>query len=428
VSDIPNRSFAIYYQPADTGGGFIPSLHSQEGNLSKPFFSACSILSLVFLVATTLAQTAPIIRLPITVQRQGAELVFSASPTVTGLRVALYDAQGTIVAESGSLSTSPLQWTTSAALPPGVYLGVFWLRGEGSAMKLLGRLELGATTQTLQSAEDYLRAAEPLDSPTRGTPKSRAAQRRAYEHGVKALPFFRLATKVLSEETRAHLLLVRAIQAKYGQFMLFSVAPPPLRKTKYSTQQKTTRLKQEDPQPTPEEKQEMLAAGKKAVATGKTCAEKNEALQWLAAIQSQLNQHDEQLTTLKQLASASCATTEVRAQSWYQIGVQCWQCCYELTMHYADVRRLVEEPFHYRTFTQAADQERFATCWQKGMSALEKALELQPNYAAALSYQSLLYRERQKTAASSDERRQAGATAERLAQQAAEMRRPSPAR
>jgi tetratricopeptide (TPR) repeat protein len=390
--------------------------------LSKSFFSPYTIVSLAFLFATTIAKTAPKTPLPITVQRQGTELVFSASPPVTGLRVALYDTQGTLVAESGSLSTSPLQWTTSATLPPGVYLGVFRLRGEGSAMKRWGRLELSATTQTLESAEDYLRTAEPLDAPLWGTPEYRAAQRRAYEHGVKALPFFRLAAKVLPEETRAHVLLARAILAKYGQFMLISVAPPPPA-TERAPRHQTTGRELQDPPPTPEEKQEMLAAGKKAVAAGKTCAEKNEALQWLAAIQSQLNQHDEQLATLEQLASASCATTEVRAQSWYQIGVQCWQCCYELTLRYADVKQLAQQPFHYRTFTKTADQERFAACWQKGMSALEEALALQPNYAEALLYQSLLYRERQKTAASPDERRQATATAERLAQKAVEMRR-----
>lgn len=165
----------------------------------------------------------------------------------------------------------------------------------------------------------------------------------------------------------------------------------------------------------------MLAAGQKALAVAKTCTEKTEALRCLATIQAELNQSAAQLATLEQITQASCATKEVKAQIWYIIGVDCWQCCYELTTRAADVRRLSEEPFHLRTFTKTTDQERFAACWQKGMSALEHALALQPNYAEALSYQSLLYRERQKTAASPEERLQAAATAERLAQQAAEL-------
>ena len=396
-------------------------------------FRPRTILLSALIVTTSLtisfAQTAP--ALPLEIQRQGGVITFFAQPGLSSFRAALYNQQGVLIAESGAEAMQ--RWQVPTPVQSGVYLAVFWLRGQHEATKRLARLEVQATTQKLQSVEQYLQEVKPPASVQEGTSAYRTSERRAYQRGLAAIPLLRAATKILPNETAAYLLLVQAIRIKYGQFDEARIAlplppPPPPIAGRRKNRSPESIVENKRPTPTPEEQREMLAAGQKALAVAKTCTEKTEALRWLATIQAELNQSAEQLATLEQITQASCATKEVKAQIWYIIGVYCWQCCYELTTRAADVRRLSEEPFHLRTFTKTTDQERFAACWQKGMSALEHALALQPNYAEALSYQSLLYRERQKTAASPDERLQAAATAEQLIQQAVELFRQRRAR
>ncbi len=146
-----------------------------------------------------------------------------------------------------------------------------------------------------------------------------------------------MATKVLPEESAAWLLLVQAIRLKAARFRIDLLAPPPPPPSPpASIAPKTLRRKKAKPRaeiipprPTPVEKQEMLTAGHKAVAIAKSCPEKTKPLAWIATIQAELERTDNQLTTLEQIAQASCAPNEIKAQSWHNISGSCWQCAYE---------------------------------------------------------------------------------------------------
>ncbi len=402
----------------------------------KPNFSPHTLLLLALIATICLAQTPPESALPIEVQRQDGRFYFVTHPGLSGFRVALYDRNGSLRAESAAMTNPPRRWLVSE-LEPGVYLCVFWLRGQGGAEKQLARLEVQPTTMKLQAAKQYLTEVMPSDSVVWGTPEYRAIERRAKERGIAAIPFFRTATKVLPEESAAWLLRVQAIQLKYARFGMELLAPPPPPPvfSPSRTGSKTPRRKKAEPiveftlpQPTPAEKQEMLAAGQKAVAVAKSCPEKTNALRWLAAIQAELDRTDDQLATLEQIALASCAPNEIKAQSWYNIGVLCWDCAYQLTTQYANIKLLLRDPFHYRNFTDAVDQRKFEGCLQRGLTALEKALALNPEFANAWSYRSLLYREQQKTAASPAEQQKfaeaAAAAAERAIERTQKQRTP----
>ncbi len=385
----------------------------------KPNLSPQTLLLLAFIATTCFAQ-AP---LPIEVQRQVGRFYFVAHPGLSGFRVALYDRNGVSRTESEAQTNPPLRWPMPE-LEPGVYLCVFWLRGQGSAEKQLARLEVQASTIKLQTAEDYLNEVAPLDSVLWGTPEYRAIERRAKVRGIAAIPFFRAATMVLPEDSDAWLLLVQAIQLKAARFRIDLLAPPP----PPPSSGKPAHRKSVEPlveintqQPTLAEKQEMLAACQKAVAVAKPCSQKTKALLWLASAQADLAQEEAQLTTLEQIAQASCASHEIKIQTWYNIGVICWQCSWQLTTQYANPKLLASEPFHLRTFTKDADQRRFAGCLQRAIAAIDKALALNPEFANAWSYRSLLYREQQKTAASAKEHQKLADAAQEAAQRAIEL-------
>ncbi len=388
----------------------------------KQNFSPHTLLLLV-LIATTCFSQAP---LSIEVQRQAGRFYFVAHPDLSGWRVALYDRSGSVRAESGALTNSPLRWPVPE-LEPGVYLCVFWLRGQGGAEKRLARLEVQSATMKLQAAEQYLSKVMPPDSVLWGTPEYRAIERRAKERGKVAIPFFRTATKVLPEESAAWLLLVQAIRTKYARFndnpLASLLPPPPVRSSASQRKPKAAPTTQSNlpGAPTPEENQEMLTAGQNAVALAKSCANKISALRWRVIIHGEMEQPDAQIATLEQIALASCATTEIKSESWYYIGVLGWHCAYDLTTRYADLKRLTVEPFHYRNFTNTADERKFAGCLQQAMTAIEKALRLNPEFANAWSYRSLLYREQQKMTASLAEQQKFADAAAEAAQRAIEL-------
>lgn len=402
----------------------------------KPNFSPCTILLLFLITTISFAQAQTEVPLPIEVQRQAGRFYVVAQPEISGFRVALYQDNGSLRAESDALTNSPLHWPVPE-LEQGVYLCVFWLRGQGRAEKQLARLEVRSIGMTLQAAEQYLKEVE---TPLGGMAEYVAAKRRAYERGVAAIPLFRAATKVLPAESAAYLFLVRAMHLKYDRFGTNVFGPPPLpppavniargiqpiaihdgRMQKVKPESGKTIAGFTSLPPTPEEKQEMLSACQKAVAVAKTCPEKTESLRWLAAVQGELEQKNDQLATLQQIAQASCATNEIKAQSWYNIGVIGWQCTYNLTTCYANPKRLARQPFHYRKVANAADQRKVGACLQEGITAIEKALSLFPNYAEAWSYRSLLYREQQKITASPDEQRKMANVAEDAAKRAIEL-------
>ena len=405
--------------------------------MHKLFPSFRTLLLLTIIASASLAQTPS--ALPVEIQRQEGKFYLVAHPQISGFRVALYDRTGILRAKGEALAGPPLRWPVrpieGESLGPGVYFCVFWLRGQNGAEKQLARLEVQSNTMKLQAADQYLDEVMPSDSVVWGTTEYRAVERRAKARGLSAVPFFRTATKVLPEETAAWLLLVQALHLKAGRFPVDLFAPPPppppppvLIAPRKSA--KTLRRKKVDPvidllpQPTLAEKQEALAACQQAVAVAKSCPEKTHALLWLASAQADLEQESAQLATLEQIAQASCASNEIKAQSWYNIGVLSWHCAYQLTTRYANP--LASEPFHYRNFTKAADQRKFEDCLQRGITALEKALALNPDDANTWSYRSLLYRERQKTTASPAEQQKFADAAEQAVKRSLELMQKQP--
>ncbi len=92
-----------------------------------------------------------------------------------------------------------------------------------------------------------------------------------------------------------------------------------------------------------------------------------------------------------------------------------------MTAWHANTELLVSEPFHYRNFTNPADQQKFAGCLQRAMVAIEKALAVNPECANTWSYRSLLYGEQQKITASPAERQRLANVAKDAAKRAIEL-------
>jgi tetratricopeptide (TPR) repeat protein len=95
-------------------------------------------------------------------------------------------------------------------------------------------------------------------------------------------------------------------------------------------------------------------------------------------------------------------TNEERAEVYYLIGVQAWDRSY----NFPDVDPVVR--------TQIVDE---------GMVALNKAIEMKPDYFEAISYLNLLYREKAKMETDPVKKQEFTDTANKYLQQALELRR-----
>jgi hypothetical protein len=391
--------------------------------------------------------------IPITAQREGETIWFEAQAELAGFRAALYDLAGNLIAESGPEATK--RWSAQAAKtsPGDVYLCVFWLRGSGEATKRLARLEVQSTTISLQTAEQYLAVEEKTDDAPHSIIEMDAIKRKASARSATAIPFFRTATKVLPDESAAYVFLVRAMRLKYAQIgtsilgPLPSLPPPPARRIngvpvvegrpipewqmRVAAPEPDTVIMFSPPFPTPEERQEILAAAQKAVAVANTCPEKTAALRWLAELQGDMYlrwvammqgdlwQQDAQISTLEQIAETSCASNVVKAQSLYNIGLIGLHCTSRLTARYEKSGT----PYRYRKITKAADQRELTRCLPKAIDALERALTLCPYYGEAWWIRHLLYHEQLKTTASPAERKKLSAAADEAARRAMQFRR-----
>ena len=153
------------------------------------------------------------------------------------------------------------------------------------------------------------------------------------------------------------------------------------------------------------------------------CQSRAEAWLFMAALYVTLNETDNARAWRLKSATTDCASAApTRSMAWYSLAAENWQCANEITERYTDQKRaMYRDPWYYRQITSAADQAKFATCLAQGLDSSEKALALEPNNSKAVFYQSLLYREKQKTAKLKAERLKYKALAEKVGQRAMEL-------
>ncbi len=128
------------------------------------------------------------------------------------------------------------------------------------------------------------------------------------------------------------------------------------------------------------------------------CKIRDTAIGYIAAINGdRLDNEAEQRKWLLMRTEGECATTDIKAQTYYSIGVKYWQCAFGVSNAYADKQKIDSEPFHNRVINNPKDKEKFDDCVNKSFEYLNKSIAAKPDYSEAHSYLSLMYREKQKT-------------------------------
>jgi tetratricopeptide (TPR) repeat protein len=168
--------------------------------------------------------------------------------------------------------------------------------------------------------------------------------------------------------------------------------------------------------------QNALEAYSKALALASdNCQIRDNSMGYIATLYDEMGDAERNREWLLQRTIGDCATNEIKAQTFYAVGVKYWQSAYDISTRYANKRLLSSEPFHARNFYFKPDKNKFDDCVMNAFRYIEQALAVNPNYAEAWSYKSLLYRERQKSTANRVEQRQYEREAEKAAKTAIEL-------
>jgi hypothetical protein len=138
---------------------------------------------------------------------------------------------------------------------------------------------------------------------------------------------------------------------------------------------------------------------------GSNCKHRGNAIGYIASIYDTIGDKEKFREWQLKRASDECADKTVKAATYYAIGVGYWQCAYDESTRFADKAKLQAEPFHCRNFYSKPDKDRFDDCLNKGMQYIEQSLSVDPEYTDALSYKSLLLREKQKATCDEAERK-----------------------
>jgi Tfp pilus assembly protein PilF len=130
------------------------------------------------------------------------------------------------------------------------------------------------------------------------------------------------------------------------------------------------------------------------------CGVIDNALSYVAVIHDDMKNTEEWRKTMLDRATNECMKKDTRAQSFYGLGVNYWQCSYDQTTRYQDKALFNTDQFHYRKMDYSpealADRQKAQACVTKGFEYFEKALAIDPEYTQAMFYKGLLYRELQK--------------------------------
>jgi tetratricopeptide (TPR) repeat protein len=158
------------------------------------------------------------------------------------------------------------------------------------------------------------------------------------------------------------------------------------------------------------------------------CSVRDNAIGYLAKIYDDKGDATARREWLLKRTDGECAKPDVKAATFYSIGVTFWKCAYDETQRYADKQKITTDPFHFRTIYTPEDKKKHEDCVGKGMEYLEKALAVNPDYADALSYKSLLLREKQKTTNVEADRKKYNDEAEKLAKRVMQLNKEAAAK
>jgi hypothetical protein len=165
----------------------------------------------------------------------------------------------------------------------------------------------------------------------------------------------------------------------------------------------------------------MEAYTKSLELAGSNCKVRDNSIGYIATIHDELGNADENRNWLLKRAEGECATNDIKAGTYYAIGVKYWNCAYDQSTRYADKTKVNSEPFHVRNFYHPPDKEKFDNCLTKAFEYIDKALSVNADYAEAHSYKSLLYREKQKSTSAEADRKKFNDEAEKEAKIAIEL-------
>ena len=174
--------------------------------------------------------------------------------------------------------------------------------------------------------------------------------------------------------------------------------------------------------------EEVLAIFKKALeyAPEGDCRTRDSALGYIANIYNDLDDAASNREWLLKRAEGACATKEIKAQTFYSVGVKFWQCSYDQTTRYQDKAQATSQPFHYRNMdypAALADKEKALKCVDDSMKYLEKSLAEDPEYVDAQFYKALVYREKQKLTKEEPKRKEYADMAEKVSKEAVELQK-----
>lgn len=170
---------------------------------------------------------------------------------------------------------------------------------------------------------------------------------------------------------------------------------------------------------------EALDAYKKALElVGNNCRNRDNAISYIATIYEDLDKPEEWREWILKRAEGECGTKDIQATTYYTVAVKYWDCSYQQTTRYQD--KAAQDPFHYRNMDYPdalPDKQKAESCITKGLEYVEKSLQTDPDYVDALFYKALLYRERQKMTKEEAKRKELGALAEKIANDASELQK-----
>lgn len=220
----------------------------------------------------------------------------------------------------------------------------------------------------------------------------------AYNRGsdAEALEFFKSATEYMPDNATAWLY--------YGAALF-----------------KEVRTAQEEPVKKKKAEEALAVYNKALELSADNCKNKGNAIGYIASIYDALGDDEKHREWLLKRASDECADKNIKATTYYSIAVDYWQCAYDQSTRYADKAKLQAEPFHCRNFYHKPDKDKFDDCLSKGMEFIEKSVGTDPEYTDALSYKSLLLREKQKASCNEADRKKFADEAEAVAKQAIEL-------
>ena len=149
------------------------------------------------------------------------------------------------------------------------------------------------------------------------------------------------------------------------------------------------------------------------------CKIRDTAIGYIAAIYGdRLSEGDKvahetaQREWLLKRTEGECATPDIKAQTYYSIGVKHWQNAFGISNAYADKQKNDSDPFHCRVINNPVDKAKFDNAVNQAFEYLNKSIASKPDYSEAHSYLSLMYREKQKTSCSDAKKFEADAQKE----------------